>query len=52
LQRYFAQQFYYVPMYIVAAVTLKQPTLCNFKQSPYGFDWNVADWYVAPSCPS
>jgi hypothetical protein len=51
LQRYLAQQLYFVPAYILASVMLKKPTLCNF--TPYGFTWNMADWYLTrgPTCP-
>jgi ABC-type transport system substrate-binding protein len=51
LQRYFAQQLYYVPTYILADVALKQPTLCNYKPSLLNDSWNDADWYKAGSCP-
>jgi class 3 adenylate cyclase/ABC-type transport system substrate-binding protein len=53
LERYFSQQYYVEEMFIRADVTLTKPTLCNFKHWPQnGFDlWNLADWYVAPSCP-
>jgi ABC-type transport system substrate-binding protein len=48
-----AQQFYLEPVFIKADVALVKPTLCNFKKWPYTGDnaWNMADWYVAPSCP-
>ena len=54
LQRYYAKQFYSEPVYISANVSLVKPGLCNFKKWPQpGFNlWNMADWYVAPSCPS
>jgi len=31
-----------------------KPTLCNFKKWPEEGQtpWNMADWFVAPSCPS
>ena len=51
LQRYLAQQLYFVPMYIFADVALKQPTLCNYKPSLVNDGWNNADWYIAASCP-
>ncbi|HEY1387427.1 MAG TPA: hypothetical protein VGF38_02695, partial [Ktedonobacterales bacterium] len=53
LHRYFSQQYYFDPMYISAIIALKRPTLCNFKlwPDPWSFLWNIADWYVAPSCP-
>jgi ABC-type transport system substrate-binding protein len=53
LQRYFADQFYIEPLYIGADVTLTQPTLCNYKKWPLEMDstWNMADWYVAQTCP-
>jgi ABC-type transport system substrate-binding protein len=55
LQRHVAQQLYEEPVFIVADVTLARPTLCNFKKSLAGIidenTWNMADWFVAPSCP-
>jgi class 3 adenylate cyclase/ABC-type transport system substrate-binding protein len=53
MQRYWAQQFYAEPVFIEANVELVKPTLCNFKAFPQftGNLWNMADWYVAPSCP-
>jgi ABC-type transport system substrate-binding protein len=53
LQRHFALQFYAEPVFILADVALAKPTLCNYKQSPVfpGKLWNIADWYVASSCP-
>lgn len=41
----------FVP-FIIASVALVKPTLCNFKPFPqWGLNlWNMADWYVAPSC--
>ena len=53
LQRYYTQQFYVVPVYIQADIALVQPRLCNFKKWPlqFGAMWNMADWYVAASCP-
>jgi ABC-type transport system substrate-binding protein/transcriptional regulator with XRE-family HTH domain len=53
LQRYFSQQFYIEPVMVRVDITLSKPTLCNFKHWPQtGFDlWNIADWYVAPTCP-
>jgi ABC-type transport system substrate-binding protein len=52
--RYIAQQFYVEPVLILADVALVKPTLCNFKKFPeFGFNtWNIADWYVASTCPS
>jgi ABC-type transport system substrate-binding protein len=54
MQRYWAQQFYVEPVFIEANVELVKPTLCNFKAFPQftGNLWNMADWYVSPSCPS
>ena len=56
LERYFSQQYYVEPLYIKADITLTKSTLCNFKHWPnavVGYDlWNIADWYVAPTCPS
>jgi ABC-type transport system substrate-binding protein/class 3 adenylate cyclase len=54
MQRHWAQQFYTEPMFIEANVNLVQTTLCNFKPFPQftGNLWNMADWYVAPTCPS
>jgi ABC-type transport system substrate-binding protein len=54
LYRYYAKQFYAEPVYIAADVSLVKPTLCNFKKWPDSGSnlWNMADWYVAPSCPS
>jgi peptide/nickel transport system substrate-binding protein len=53
LARYFSQQYYLEEIYIRADITLTKPTLCNFKHWPtFGMDlWNIADWYIAPSCP-
>ena len=53
LERYFAQQFYIEAIYMRADVALWKPTLCNFKKWPQAGStlWNMADWYVAPSCP-
>ena len=53
LQRYFSEQYYVEQVYVRANISLVKPTLCNFKHWPQsGFDlWNIADWYVAPSCP-
>jgi ABC-type transport system substrate-binding protein len=53
LERYFSQQYYVEEMYVRADITLTKPTLCNFKHWPtFGYDvWNMADWYVASSCP-
>jgi ABC-type transport system substrate-binding protein len=50
---YLAQQLYIVPVFTDAEVALVKPTLCNFKEWPEtAWDtWNMADWYVAPSCP-
>jgi ABC-type transport system substrate-binding protein len=52
--RYVAQQFYVEPVMILGDVALVQPTLCNFKKFPqFGFNtWNIADWYLASTCPS
>jgi ABC-type transport system substrate-binding protein/transcriptional regulator with XRE-family HTH domain len=54
LHRYFSQQYYVEPMYIQAVVALKTPFLCNFKlwPDPGSLFWNIADWYVASSCPT
>jgi ABC-type transport system substrate-binding protein len=55
LERYVAAQYYAEPLFIVADVTLVKPTICNYKKNPnpfFGDEWNIADWYVAPSCPS
>jgi ABC-type transport system substrate-binding protein/class 3 adenylate cyclase/DNA-binding XRE family transcriptional regulator len=54
LQRHVAQQIDFVPLLIQADTALVQPTLCNFKKWPALGEnlWNMADWYVAPSCPS
>jgi peptide/nickel transport system substrate-binding protein len=53
LQRHFAQQFYVEPVLVTADITLTKPTLCNFKKWPQSGanTWNMADWYIAPSCP-
>ncbi|HEY7342969.1 MAG TPA: ABC transporter substrate-binding protein [Ktedonobacterales bacterium] len=53
LHRYFSQQYYVEPMYINDVIALKKPTLCNFKlwPDPGSLLWNIADWYVAPTCP-
>jgi ABC-type transport system substrate-binding protein len=58
LYRYAAQQFYFDPVYVEVNVALVKPTLCNFKEWPgnaglgAGYNtWNMADWYVASSCP-
>lgn len=53
LVRYFSQQYYVEEVYIWADVSLKKPTLCNFKHWPTpGLDlWNFSDWYIAPTCP-
>jgi hypothetical protein len=53
LQRYLAQQFSILPVYILADVSLTKATLCNFKKWPgvLAATWNLADWYVASSCP-
>jgi ABC-type transport system substrate-binding protein/class 3 adenylate cyclase len=52
--RYVAQQLYVDPVVIIGDVALVRPTLCNFKKFPeFGYNtWNIADWYVAPSCPT
>jgi ABC-type transport system substrate-binding protein/class 3 adenylate cyclase len=54
LQRYVSGLLDIVPVYVTADITLVKPTLCNFKKWPQaGFNlWNLADWYVAPSCPA
>jgi ABC-type transport system substrate-binding protein len=57
LQRYVSGLLDIVPTsYDVADVALVKPTLCNYKKSAAlgsGSNlWNVADWYVAPSCPT
>ncbi len=54
IERHMAQAFYVEPVFITADVALVKPTLCNFKMWPQpGFNlWNLADWYVAPSCPA
>lgn len=56
LQRYVSGQLEIVPIYDMADVALVEPTLCNYKKSAtlgVGSNlWNMADWYVAPSCPS
>jgi ABC-type transport system substrate-binding protein len=53
IERHMAQAFYVEPVFITASVVLVKPTLCNFKMWPQpGFNlWNMADWYVAPTCP-
>jgi ABC-type transport system substrate-binding protein/class 3 adenylate cyclase/DNA-binding XRE family transcriptional regulator len=52
LQRHVARQLYMEPVYLIASVTLTRPTLCNFKKWAQGAStWNMADWYVAPTCP-
>jgi hypothetical protein len=54
LQRHVAQQIDFVPLLIQADIALVQPTLCNVKKWPALGEnlWNMADWYVASSCPS
>jgi ABC-type transport system substrate-binding protein len=54
LERSLAEQYYVEELYIRADITLSKPTLCNFKHWPENAAdlWNIADWYVAPSCPS
>jgi class 3 adenylate cyclase/ABC-type transport system substrate-binding protein len=64
LQRYVAAQYYAEPLFMRSDIALVKPTICNYKKSPtplfanQGNDqndpnlWNIADWYVAPSCPS
>ena len=54
LERYFAQQFYIETMYMRADVALVKATLCNYKPWPAAGSnlWNMADWYIASSCPS
>lgn len=51
--RHVAEQADYMPVLILADITLVKPTLCNYKKWPdLGFYlWNMADWYVAPRCP-
>lgn len=51
--RHVTEQVDYLPLFIAADIALVKPTLCNFKKWPaLGFYlWNMADWYVAPSCP-
>jgi peptide/nickel transport system substrate-binding protein len=53
IQRHMAQAFYVEPVFITADVVLVKPTMCNFKKWPSVGEntWNMADWYVAPSCP-
>jgi peptide/nickel transport system substrate-binding protein len=53
LQRYIAGLLDIVPLYLDADISLVKPTLCNFKKWPdSGLNfWNMADWYVAPTCP-
>ncbi|HET8909044.1 MAG TPA: ABC transporter substrate-binding protein, partial [Ktedonobacterales bacterium] len=52
LQRHVARQLYMEPVYLIASVTLTRLTLCNFKKLAQGpSTWNLADWYVASSCP-
>jgi ABC-type transport system substrate-binding protein/class 3 adenylate cyclase len=54
VQAHFVQQFFIEPAVIAADLALVTPTLCNFKKWPeVGANlWNIADWYVAPSCPA
>jgi hypothetical protein len=54
LQRYVMGLLDMVPVYMTSNITLTKRTLCNFKKWPgNGFNlWNMADWYVAPSCPA
>jgi class 3 adenylate cyclase/ABC-type transport system substrate-binding protein len=55
LERYVAEQYYAEPFYINSDVALVKPTICNYKKNPnpgVGNEWNMADWYIAPSCPS
>jgi hypothetical protein len=53
LQRYASGLLDIVPVYVLADIALTKPTLCNYKKSAAfnGNRWNMADWYVAPSCP-
>jgi ABC-type transport system substrate-binding protein/class 3 adenylate cyclase len=53
LARHVAQQFDYLPLLVDADTVLVKPTLCNFKQWPAdgAYLWNLADWYLASSCP-
>jgi ABC-type transport system substrate-binding protein len=55
LQRYVAAQYYAEPLYIESNIALVKSTICNYKKDPniyFGNEWNIADWYVAPSCPT
>lgn len=54
LERYIAGQYDAEPLFIAADVALVEPTICNYKKNPnvvFANEWNIADWYVAPSCP-
>jgi ABC-type transport system substrate-binding protein len=56
LQRYVSGLLDIVPRGLTADVALVKPTLCNYQKSATlgaGSNlWNMADWYVAPSCPA
>ncbi len=57
LQKYVTGLLDIVPTtFDVADVALVKPTVCNYQKSnAFGSGsnlWNVADWYVATSCPS
>jgi ABC-type transport system substrate-binding protein len=54
LQRHVVQQIDFVPLLMAADTALVQPTLCNFKKWPALGEnlWNIAEWYVAQTCPS
>jgi class 3 adenylate cyclase/ABC-type transport system substrate-binding protein len=62
LERYVAAQYYAEPLFIESDIALVKPTICNYKKNPEATPstagwldlntWNIADWYVAPSCPS
>jgi hypothetical protein len=53
VQAHYVQQVFIEPAVIAADLALVKPTLCNFKKWPESGSnlWNIADWYVAPSCP-
>lgn len=61
LERYVAGRYYAEPIFIQSDIALVSPAICNYKKSPDAYTatgtydsnlWNIADWYVAPSCPS
>jgi ABC-type transport system substrate-binding protein/class 3 adenylate cyclase len=54
LQRHVSGLLDIIPVYVMADIALNKPTLCNYKKSTAwnGNRWNMADWYVAPSCPA